>query len=64
MNSRTAAREEDVQRACGFIAKAATDGAELVILPEMFHGKYFPQYRDYRYMDYAEPDTGYTCAPQ
>ena len=64
MNSRTAAREEDVQRACGFIAKATTDGAELVILPEMFHCEYFPQYRDYRYMDYAEPDTGYTCAPQ
>ena len=36
--------------------------AELAVLPEMFHCEYFPQYRDYRYMDYAEPDTGYTTS--
>jgi N-carbamoylputrescine amidase len=62
MNSRTAARDENVRRACEFIAKAAADGAELAVLPEMFHCEYFPQYRDYRYMDYAEPDTGYTTS--
>jgi len=57
MNSRTAAREENVQRACRFIARAATDGAELAVLPEMFHCEYFSHYR---YMDYPEPDAGYT----
>src|SRR5256885_2925567 len=57
MNSRTAARDENVERACGFVATAAADGAELAVLPEMFHGEFFPQYRYYRYMD-AEPDTG------
>src|SRR5215470_4208855 len=62
MNSQTAARDENVQRACGFIAAAAADGAEMAVLPEMFHCEYFPQYRDYRYMDYAEPDTGYTTS--
>ena len=49
MNSRTATREENVQRACRFISRAATDGAELAVLPEMFHCEYFSHYR---YMDY------------
>jgi predicted amidohydrolase len=60
MNSRAAARDENVNRASQFITRAAADGAELVVLPEFFHCEYFPQYRDYKYMDYAEPDTGYT----
>jgi len=60
MNSRAAARDENVDRASQFIERAAADGAELVVLPEFFHCEYFPQYRDYKYMDYAEPDTGYT----
>lgn len=60
MNSRAAARDENVDRACHFIAQAAAAGAEIAVLPEMFHCEYFPQYRDYKYMDYAEPDTGYT----
>src|ERR1043165_846732 len=60
MNSRAAARDENVDRACRFIAQAAAEGAEIAVLPEMFHCEYFPQYRDYKYMDYAEPDTGYT----
>lgn len=60
MNSRAAARDENVDRASQFITRAAADGAELVVLPEMFPCEYFPQYRDYKYMDYAEPDTGHT----
>lgn len=60
MNSRANARDENVERACGFIDQAAGAGAELVVLPEFFNHEYFPQYRDYRYMDYAESDDGYT----
>jgi N-carbamoylputrescine amidase len=32
----------------------------LIVLPEFFNVEYFAQYRDYRYLDYAEPDDGYT----
>jgi N-carbamoylputrescine amidase len=60
MNSRAAARDENVERACGFIDQAAEEGARLAVLPEFFNHEYFPQYRDYRYMDYAESDDGYT----
>ena len=60
MNSRAAARDENVDRACAFIAQAAGAGAGLVVLPEFFNCEYFPQFRDYQYMDYAEPDTGPT----
>jgi predicted amidohydrolase len=60
MNSRTAARDENVSRACEFIAQAALTRPDVVVLPEFFNNEYFPQYRDYRYMDYAEADDGYT----
>jgi N-carbamoylputrescine amidase len=60
MNSRTGARDENVKRAGEFVEDAARRGAELVVLPEFFNVEYFPQYRDYRYLDYAEPDDGYT----
>ena len=60
MNSRTAARDENVARACAFVDEAAGRGAELAVVPEFFNVEYFPQYRDYRYMDYAEPEDGYT----
>ncbi|HTX53245.1 MAG TPA: carbon-nitrogen hydrolase family protein [Candidatus Baltobacteraceae bacterium] len=60
MNSRTAARDENVARACAFIDEAAKARPDLVVLPEFFNVEYFPQFRDYRYMDYAEPDDGYT----
>lgn len=62
MNSRAEDRDENVRRACEFVTRAAADGAQLVVLPEMFHCEYFPQYRDYKYMDYAEADTGYTTS--
>jgi len=48
MNSRTAARDENVARACAFVDEAAGRGAEVAILPEFFNVEYFPQYRDYR----------------
>ena len=60
MNSRTAARDENVGRACDFIRQAAQDKCDIVVLPEFYNNEYFPQYRDYRYMDYAEAEDGYT----
>ncbi len=59
MNSRVN-RDENVERALEYVAGAARDGAEMVVVPEFFNREYFPQYRDYKYMDYAEPDDGYT----
>ncbi len=60
MNSRTADRDENIERACAFISRAAADGAEFIVLPEFFNCEYFPQYRDYQYMDYAETEDGPT----
>jgi N-carbamoylputrescine amidase len=60
MNSKTASRDENVERACAFVDEAAKRRLDLVVLPEFFNVEYFPQYRDYRYMDYAEADDGYT----
>ena len=61
MNSRaSAARDGNVSRACEFIAEAACSKPDVVVLPEFFNNEYFPQYRDYRYMDYAETDDGFT----
>ncbi|HLK59767.1 MAG TPA: carbon-nitrogen hydrolase family protein [Chthonomonadaceae bacterium] len=60
MNSRIGARDENVNRACEFISSAAQEGAQLIVLPEFFNYEYFPQYRDYRYMDYAETQEGVT----
>ena len=60
MNSRAAARGENVARACAFIDEAVRGGAGLAVLPEFFNNEYFPQYRDYRYMEYAETEDGHT----
>jgi predicted amidohydrolase len=60
MNSRAGSLEDNVERACGFVARAAGERTELAILPEFFNREYFPQYRDYSYMNYAETDDGYT----
>jgi N-carbamoylputrescine amidase len=60
MNSRTGARDENVARACAFVDEAARQNPDIVILPEFFNTEYFPQYRDYGYMKYAEPEDGYT----
>ena len=60
MNSRTAARDENVARACAFVDEAARQNPDIVVLPEFFNNEYFPQYRDSRYMEYAETEDGYT----
>src|SRR6266446_9897446 len=60
MSCRTAARDENVERACAFIGQAAEAGSDLVAPPEFFNNEYFPQFRDARYMEYAEAEDGYT----
>jgi N-carbamoylputrescine amidase len=60
MNSRSVPAGENVGHACDLIDQAAAGGAQLIVLPEFFNHEYFPQYRDYKYMDYAEPDGGPT----
>ena len=37
MNSRTAARDENVERACAFVDEAAELRPDLVVLPEFFN---------------------------
>ena len=54
MNSRTAARDENVERACALVGQAAEAGSDLVAPSEFFNNEYFPQFRDARYMEYAE----------
>lgn len=53
-------KEANVARACQFIDKAAKDKPDLIVLPEFFNTVYFGQYRDYRYVAWAEPDDGST----
>jgi predicted amidohydrolase len=58
MTSATGDKEGNVRRAVELIRAAAADGADLVVLPEFFNVEYFPQHRDYAYLDYAEPLDG------
>jgi hypothetical protein len=55
-----AARDENVERACAFIGQAAEAGPIWWRLPSSSINEYFPQYRDARYMEYAEAEDGYT----
>jgi predicted amidohydrolase len=54
MRSVAGDKERNVARAVEFVARAAKGGADLVVLPEFFNVEYFAQYRDYKYLDYAE----------
>jgi N-carbamoylputrescine amidase len=47
-----------VAKACRLIELGASQGADLVLLPEYSNTEYFAQHRDYRYLDYAEHDDG------
>ncbi len=60
MNSRAAARDENVARACASIDAVMASQPALIVLPESFNNEYFPQFRDYKYMEYAETADGYT----
>ncbi len=50
----------NVRKACDYVARAAGEGAELVVLPEFFNTIFFAQYRDQRYHALAETDAGPT----
>lgn len=60
MRSEVGARDENVSKALAYIDEAAKESPDLIVLPEFFNTEYFAQYRDYKYMDYAEPEDGYT----
>lgn len=58
MKSVSGNKERNVKRAVELVNRAADQGANVVVLPEFFNVEYFPQHRDYSYLDYAEPLDG------
>lgn len=56
MNSVESNKEENVRKALSEIDQATEAGAQLVLLPEFFNTEFFPQYWDYKYLNYAETD--------
>lgn len=64
MNSKENSRDENLETACKYIDKAMSlqPRPDLLVLPEFFNTEYFAQYRDYRYISYAEPDDGPTMS--
>jgi N-carbamoylputrescine amidase len=60
MNSQVNGRDANVAKACQLIDEAMVERPDLIVLPEFFNTEYFAQYRDYAYLAYAEPETGYT----
>lgn len=60
MRSEVGARDDNVGKALSYIDQVAREGPDLIVVPEFFNTEYFAQYRDYRYIDYAEREDGYT----
>jgi N-carbamoylputrescine amidase len=54
----SAERKVNLDRAEGFVREAARRGAQIVLLPEVFHEFFFIIYRDMKYFDRAEPIPG------
>ncbi len=50
--------EENFERACDFVRQAAAQGAQVIILPELFRTQYFCQTEDHVHFDLAEPIPG------
>lgn len=50
----TKSKKENISRACDMVRKAAGDGANIVLLPELFATPYFCQERQYEYYNYAQ----------
>ncbi len=48
-------REQSIEKAEGFVRQAASRGAGIVLLPELFETRYFCQERRYDYYDMALP---------
>ncbi len=51
----TASVQENIHRAEGLVRQAAGDGAQVILLPELFERPYFCQERQYEYYAYATP---------
>ena len=51
----TAQPVENIARAETLVREAAEQGAQIVLLPELFERPYFCQERRYDYLDYAQP---------
>ena len=51
----TANPAENLDRAEAFVREAARQGAQIVLLPELFERTYFCQQRKYEFLDYALP---------
>lgn len=51
----TAQPVENIARAEALVREAAEQGAQIVLLPELFERPYFCQERRYDYLDYAQP---------
>lgn len=52
-------RKVNVEQACKYIDHAVSaEKPDLVVIPEFFNTIYFAQYRDYKYIDWAERDDG------
>lgn len=47
--------EENILHAEELVRKAAAEGAQIILLPELFERKYFCQERRYEYYDFAKP---------
>ena len=62
MNSKEENRDFNVEKACKFIDETMQNNPDIIVLPEFFNNEYFPQYRDYKYLKYAEKDDGYTIS--
>ena len=46
--------EENIARAEALVRKAAAEGAQIILLPELFERPYFCQERRYEYYEYAQ----------
>jgi len=62
MQSKADARDENVAKACKYIDEVAGEKPDLVVLPEFFNIEYVFQWRDYAFIDRAEPEDGYTIS--
>jgi N-carbamoylputrescine amidase len=60
MQSKSDARDDNVAKACKYIDDVAEEKPDLVVVPEFFNIEYVFQWRDYAYIDRAEPEDGYT----
>ena len=50
--------QENIDKAETMVREAASNGANLILLPELFERPYFCQEKRYDYYDYALPLTG------